>query len=407
MDKGKVKEFKIYDVYDADGQLRAHIEPPFAIRRHLPSVNWYLRDSNFNIDFSKGAVASAIFLNSEMHQPVDGVVGVDLSFIRNLVSITGPVDVLDYKETVNADNFYQVTQSHAEKDFFPGSTQKKDFLRSFYNSLSTTLNDNKKISYLSLLNVLAKSIYEKHVIFAFNNPNQQAIFSVNGWSSSLTDDRKEENGNINDFIGVNEANLGANKVNYFITRSLSQKVNISEDGTVSESLTIAIKNTAEESLLEKGIYKNYLRIITPLNSKLKTIVIDGKEQKIIDAIIDPAVYEKKNFKAPVGFEVQKENQGKNTIYGFLVILNQKDLKTIQIQYDLDEKIDLTKNETNYSLKVFKQPGIDTFPYEFSLSYPENLLFVKGSAEIKNEGNKSIFSSQITQDLVITVNLSPK
>jgi len=31
VDKGKITNFKIYDVYDADGQLKNHIEPPFAI----------------------------------------------------------------------------------------------------------------------------------------------------------------------------------------------------------------------------------------------------------------------------------------------------------------------------------------------------------------------------------------
>lgn len=407
INKGKISEFKIYDVYDADGQLRAHIEPPYPIRRYLPSVHWYLRDSNFNVDFANGAVASAIFLNSEMHQPVDGVIGVDLSFIKNLLIATGPVEVLDYKESVNSDNFYQITQSHVEKDFFPGSTQKKDFLRSFYNSLSANLNGNKKISYLSLLNIFASSIYEKHVLFAFNNPNQQATFSVNGWSSSLTDDRKEGDGVINDFIGVNEANLGANKVNYFVTRSISQKVNILDNGSVSEDLIIAIKNTAEKSPSEKGIYKNYLRVITPLNSKLKSIIINGKEQKIISAITDPALYEKKNFVAPNGLEIQKENQGKNTIYGFLINLEPGELKTIQIQYDLDKRMDLSKNEINYSLKVFKQPGIETIPYEFSLTFPENLTFVKGSTEVKNQGDKAIFSSQITKDTEITVSLSPK
>lgn len=407
LDKGKIQNFKIYDVYDADGQLKAHVEPPFPIRRHLPSVHWYLRDSNFNIDFSKGAVASAIFLNSEMHQPVDGVIGVDLSFIKNLLLIAGPVIVSDYRETVSADNFYQITQSHVEKDFFPGSTQKKDFLRSFYNSLQLSLNENKQISYLSLFNTLANSIYEKHVLFAFNNPNKQALFAVNGWSSALIDDRKNKDDSINDFIGINEANLGANKVNYFITRSLSQKVNILDDGTVSEDLTIAIKNTAEKNTSTKGNYKNYLRIIVPFNTELKKIIIDAKEQKIINAVVDPAVYEKKNFIPPVGLEVYKEEQGKNTIYGFLVNLDAQDLRTIQIQYNLDEKLDLSSKQTNYSLKIFKQPGVDLFPYEFSLHYPESIGIVKSSEDIKNQEGKSIFSSQITRDREITVSLSPK
>ena len=407
LNKGKIQNFKIYDVYDADGQLRAHIEPPYPIRRHLPSVHWYLRDSNFDVDFSKGAVASAIFLNSEMHQPVDGVIGVDLSFIRNLLLITGPITVSDYNETVNADNFYQITQAHVEKDFFPGSTQKKDFLRSFYNFLQIKLTETKQISYLSLFNVFANSVYEKHVMFAFNNPNQQALFAVNGWSSSLIDDRKENPGDINDFIGINEANLGANKVNYFISRSLSQKVNILDDGTISEDLTIAIKNTAEKSTLVKQNYKNYLRIIIPFNAKLKKIIIDEKEQTVVDAVVDPAIYEKKKFTPPAGLEVYRQNQGNNTVYGFLIDIQAQDLKIIQVQYDLDKKLDLSNKETNYSLKIFKQPGVDFLPYEFSLSYPKSLGFVKGSEGIKDDGTKSLFSSQILRDTKVTLSLSPK
>lgn len=404
--KGKVQSFKIYDVYDADGQLKAHIEPPFAIRRYLPSVHWYLRDSNFNVDFSKGAVASAIFLNSEMHQQVDGIIGVDLSFIKNLLLITGPITVSDYKETVNADNFYQITQSHAEKDFFPGSTQKKDFLKSFYNSLQASLSENNSISYLSLFNTFANSIYEKHVLFAFNNPNEQALFSVNGWSSSLVDDRKNEPENLNDFIGINEANLGANKVNYYISRSISQKVNISKEGVVSEELNIALKNTADAQMKERGAYKNYLRIIVPKNTKLTKITIDEKEQKIIDAIVDPAVYEKKNFATPSALEVYKERQVENDIYGFLVNLEAQALKTIKIEYELDKKVDLSK-ESLYSLKFFKQPGIDFIPFEFSLSYPEDLRVVTVSQDVKQDMEKVFYSKQITRDTDIRVNFSPK
>jgi coenzyme F420-reducing hydrogenase beta subunit len=56
--------------------------------RHIQSEGIFrqcigiMRDSNFNVDFSKGAVASAVFLNTEMQQTVDGVIGVDLSFVQ-------------------------------------------------------------------------------------------------------------------------------------------------------------------------------------------------------------------------------------------------------------------------------------------------------------------------------------
>jgi Protein of unknown function (DUF4012) len=127
LDKGKIVDFTIHDVYDADGQLKGHIEPPFPIRRYLPSAHWYLRDSNFDVDFLKNASQVAFFLQLETNQPVDGVIGVDLSFVKALIAASGSVFVPSYKETVTADNFFLLTEDHAEKNFFPGSTQKKRF----------------------------------------------------------------------------------------------------------------------------------------------------------------------------------------------------------------------------------------------------------------------------------------
>lgn len=407
LNKGKVLSFKIYDVYDADGQLKAHVEPPFAIRRYLPSAHWYLRDSNFNVDFSKGAIASVIFLNSEMHQSVDGVIGVDLSFIKSLLTVIGKVEVNDYKQTVDSDNFFQVIQSHVQNDFFPGSTQKKDFLKSFYTSLQLKIANNKNISYFNLLKIFSNSIYEKHILFAFNNQNQQTSFAVNGLSSALIDERATDDTNINDFIGISEANLGVDKVNYYMTRSLSQSVSIKDDGSILENLTLAIKNTAKASAWTGGHYKNYLRIILPLETSIKKISIDGKEQKIIPAVTDPVVYEKKNFTPLPGLEVEKANQGGKTVYGFLVNLSPQDLRTIQIEYELRQKLNQAKSDFTYSLKIFKQPGIDFFPYDLSLNFPANLMVVKSSEEIKNNTQKSILSTQITRDREVRINLAPK
>jgi hypothetical protein len=407
VNKGRIVSFNIYDVYDADGQLKGHVEPPYPIRRYLPSLHWYLRDSNFNVDFSKGAIASAVFLNTEMHQTVDGVIGVDLSFVKNILSVTGPIKVADYNQTVNADNFFQIAQTHAEKDFFPGSTQKKDFLRTFYGSLQTKLSGGKGISYLPLLQAVSESIYEKHILFAFNNVNEQAAFAINGWSSALVDERQSSVSTINDFIGINEANLGADKDNYYISRTVSQNVSIKSDGTIGENLTINFKNSAKNNSLLGGVYKNYLRFILPLNTSVSKIQIDGKDQKIIPAITDPAVYEKKGFVAPDGLEVQKEDQGQNTIYGFLVNIQPQESRSITIEYVLPQKINLSQPEISYNLKLFKQPGVDFYPYNFSLNFPSSFKTLDSSSDVKTNGNVPALSTQITRDREVSVDLTAK
>jgi hypothetical protein len=406
INKGKMTDFNIYDVYDADGQLRGHIEPPYPIRRYQPSLHWYLRDSNFNVDFSKGAIASAVFLDTEMHQTVDGVIGVDLSFVRNILSAVGPVNVPDYGQTVNADNFFQIAQSHAQTDFFPGSTQKKDFLRTFYNNLQTKLSQEKEIPYLPILQAVSKSIFEKHVLFAFNNANEQAAFAINGWSSALVDNRPTGDSIINDFIGFNEANLGANKVNYYISRTVSQSVSIKSDGTIGEVLTVNFKNSAKVNSSFGGVYKNYLRFILPINASISKIQIDGKDQKIIQAITDPSVYEKKGFIAPDGLEVQEDNQGQNALYGFLVNVQPQGTKAVRIEYVLAQKISPSLPEISYNLKIFKQPGVDSYPYNFSLNLP-GFKTLNSSSDIKTNGSTVSLSTQITRDREVSVDLTAK
>jgi hypothetical protein len=407
VNKGKIAGFNIYDVYDADGQLKGHIEPPYPVRRYLSTEHWFLRDSNFNVDFSKGAISSALFLNTEMHQSVDGIVGVDLSFVKSILSVLGPVKVSDYNQTVTVDNFYQITQAQTEKDFFPGSAQKKDFLSSLYNSLELKISEAKNIPYLSLIQAVTKAIYEKHILFAFNNASEQATFSVNGWSSALVDERPTSDSIINDFIGVDESNMGGNKVNYYVSRNMSQKTSIDDKGNINESLGLNIKNSSPTALNAAGIYKNYLRFILPLNANLLSVQIDGKEQKIVPAITDPAIYEKKGFVAPDGLEVQKEDQGPNTIYGFLVNVQPQETESIRIAYVLAQQINVAQPEIDYNLKVFKQPGVDSYNYDYSLDFPSSFKVLNASQDVKASENTTLLSTQITRDREVSVGLVAK
>ena len=342
-----------------------------------------------------------------MQQAVDGVIGVDLSFIKNLLTVIGPVNVPDYNQTVRSDNFYQVTQAHSQDNFFPGSTQKKDFLTSFYSALQNKIAGQKNLSYLSLAQALIQSINEKHVLFAFNNASEQAAFAVNGWSSALVQDTSSSNSLVDDFVGIDEANLGGNKVNYSIARSVSQSVTMNSDKNIDEALTVAFKNSASQNLGDKGIYKNYLRFILPLNATISSIQIDNQEQKIIPAITDPTIYEKKGFVPPSGLEMQREDQSGKTTYGFLVTIPPQALKTIKVNYTLAQKINVSQPQLGYQLKIFKQPGIDFMPYDLTLNFPANLKIVNSDSDVKSSGQTAILSTQIVEDREVLINLASK
>ncbi|MBI4089306.1 MAG: DUF4012 domain-containing protein [Candidatus Levybacteria bacterium] len=395
LNKGKITDFSIHDVYDADGQLRGHVEPPFAIRRYLPSVHLYLRDSNFEIDFVKSASLASNILNAETGEKVAGVIAIDTSFIKNILRVIGPVNVPDYKEIITADNFFELTQKHTEKDFFPGSTQKKDFLRSLYGAMQTKFVSGN-VSYFPLIQAISDSLVQKHLILTVNN-DLQNILAVNGWSSSLLDKRKDDPLIINDFLGINEANLGANKANFFIKRKLSQRLTLAEEGTVEESVSISYFNSSIPNKWPGGDYKNYLRIIAPKNSLLSEILVDGERQMIVPAITDPETYEKKGFLPPQGLEVETAYESNKNIYGFLVIVPAGKLKTITVKYNFQNGISENQSSFNYSHKLFKQSGTEDYPFEFSLTYPKTYKIISRPEELKVEGHIVSFSKNISRD----------
>ena len=405
LDKGKIIEFSIHDVYDADGQLKGHVEPPYPLRRYLPSAHWYLRDSNFDVDFVKGASASALFLNLETGKKADGVIGIDISFVKNILSFIGQVYVSDYKETVNSDNLFQITQTHAEKGFFPGSTQKKDFLRSLFKAIEENVSSKKNIPYFALARSIEKGITQKHLLFAFANPGIQDIFTVNNYSGALWDNRIEEKASINDFLGVSEANLGVNKANFFIERKISQNMNIDGKGNVLGEATVFYKNNSVA--WPGGDYKNYLRIILPLGSELSSISIDNSSVSQVAAITNPSIYEDKSFIPPNGLEVEKTIENNKTIYGFLTIIPAGASRTIVINYKLPKVLSLSLSNFSYDLKVFKQPGTDVYPYSFSISYPENFRLIKSTSGATSKENKASFFVDLDRDIDLTSSFGQK
>ncbi len=403
---GKFKEFTIHDVYDADGLLKGHVEPPFVIRRYLPLVHLYLRDSNFDIDFVKSAQKASFMLTAETGDKVDGVIGVDLSLVQKIIGATGIIYVPSYNEKVTQDNFFLLTEQHAEKNFFAGSTQKKEFLSALFTALQDKLSSQHGGSYEHLIDAGLTGIEEKHLLFAFSDPSVQAPFSVSGLSSALLDNRKEDKATLNDFLGINEANIGIDKVNYFIQRNVTHKVVVTDKGQVKESVRLTFANTSKGQW-PGGDYKNYLRFIVPTGASLDSVTIDGQDQKILPAVTDPLVYEAKYFTAPKGLEVEKTEEGGKSVWGFLVTVPVSSSKTVVISYTLSQAVDLSQAISHYSLQLFKQPGVDALPYSVELSYLQGFSLLSSSKNIGSTTNVVVWNSDVRKDDILDFSFAKK
>ncbi|OGH51294.1 MAG: hypothetical protein A3G13_02710 [Candidatus Levybacteria bacterium RIFCSPLOWO2_12_FULL_37_7] len=372
--KGKMEGFSIEDVYEADGKLKGHIDPPEFLQKYMGIKHLFLRDSNYNIDFPKAATVSAFIFKQETGVDIDGVIGIDVSVVKQILKAIGEVKVLDYNKTVTEENVYWLTQEYAENFFFPGSTQKKNFIASLFIAIQNKIATLH--SYTQLLDALYLSIAEKHILFAFLDKDMQRPFSVAGVSSAIPATVYERENEIQDFVGINESNIGGNKANYFVQRKVDLLTTLSKEGSVSGKLKINYKNIAEPNTKEID-YKFYVRFILPKKSELLSIGIDDKTQGFV-------LSNEQQIKNKEGIEVEKYEQGEKTVYGFYLTVPSSSEKKVVITYRLKNTPQIGKI-VSYKLRIFKQPGTEEDIWSASFVYPNTFtLFKKDDRMITGE-----------------------
>lgn len=345
--RGRIIDFQIEDVYTADGQLKGHVDPPSPIRKFLSQPHFFLRDSNFDPDFAASAVRAAWFLQKEMGNTVDGVIGVNLFFVQKLLRVLGPVRILEFNnEQITADNFFLKAQFYSQNNFFPGSTQKKDFLQAVTNNLFTKLSFDNNSSWIQLLPVVRQSLDEKNITFFFFDEASQKLVEQKGWAGRIVEVKCNTNESVQqtfpaaascypDYIAVNEANLGVNKANFFVSKSVAVGKNIDTSGKITTTITLSYENANTPEVFGSTTYTSYVRILVPLGSVLSSVTLNLVPLSSADVDIEPYGLDKTSF-------------------GFLIRIAPENKGIVEITYILPYQ--MKTEDGSYQLLIQKQPG---------------------------------------------------
>lgn len=391
---GKMTKIEIQDVYELDGQLKNHIEPPFIVRRYL-QPHLYLRDSNFHLNFQEGASTSAKIYNLETGREPDGVIAINLEVLRKTMEVTGPIALPSYNVTVTKDTISQFLQNTIQENFFPGSTQKKDVLNSLFTQLLEKSAKNQKFN-IEMLKLLPEMLEEKNVLISLRDESIQKIFSANGYAGEQIDPRPRNTKTIQDFLYINEANIGVNKVNAAVSRDVQYEAIIGQ-GKLNSIATLNLTNNSPTN-----DYTVYLQIAVPKLSTVKQITIDGVRQQLISAIVDPQVYEAKDFIKPEGLEVEVYSKNNFTQIAFIAVAKIGKKTAIEVEYENGAGKNLS-SIVNYSLMTIKQPGTNPYKLTTTIDYPEGYTPIATAADMfgKNFLEKA---TTIRKDFITNVTL---
>ncbi len=340
-----LNNIQFQDIYVPDGQLIGHVDPPMPVQQSFQQGWWKLRDSNYDPDFNIAGEQIAWFF-SQANEPVDGLIAINLPLAGKILEITGPIKLVDYPETITSENLYSLAQMYAEVNFFPGSTQKRDFLGAVGKELVARLKAIKPVQIIKLGKLIYSQLKTHQILVWFKDPQLQKEIQFRGWDGGLGSSANT------DYLYIIDTNLGANKANCCVTRSVDHQIT-----GLESKLQINYQNTGQfhnptPPVFWGGDYNNFVRVILPENTEIKNIIVNNQTLEFTKAYVwqSKIEYEKYIIETRPGF----------TVIGFWAFTPAGETTSAIINYSRE-----AGSRSAGQILVKRQPGLDSFHYSLS------------------------------------------
>lgn len=385
IENGKLVSFEVSNVYQAEGQLKGQVEPPQKIKEVLGENVWYFRDSNWDPDFSASAQRAIWFLDKEMKVSADGVLAVNLKVFKNILAKLGEITLVDYQgEKINTENLESKAVQFSDQEF----------MVSLANAVFEKVKTLDPQEFINIEGVIFSSLETKEMLFYSNDPVVEKGIVDLGWDGNLRNYQpKVESFNVfSDYLFINEANLGVNKVNFVMKRAVNHEIKIDDFGKVEEKLTIEYENQSPSDNWPFGNYRNYLRIYLSQGAKLSSALVTDTENNGIWVPVESSLQE------------VFDEHGK-TIFAFMLNIPAKSTKRLEVTYNLENGLDLSKKINSYLLLVQKQSGSYSDVYNLTFESSKELVPLRVIPKAIVDNGKLIIGEKITKDKIFQIDLA--
>jgi len=386
LDKGKIKELNIDDIYNPDGQLDVKdikFDPDITLAEILKEDRAYIRNSNWDPDFRQSSEKILKLFFAATGQNFDGVIGVDLKFAESLLKVTGPVFLTAYNEEISAANMYERAQFHSEFNYKDGSDQKKSFLTVLGSKLLERVFSLEQKDMPLLLNEMSSLFLSKDILVYLPNTRVGSLFNKYGWDGSMRAYDK-------DYLYVVNSNVGGTKANYYVKNFMDYKVTSqTRDGVLRGELALTYEHTGVDSSWPSGPYTNYVRIYVPSDAKLTGAKVNTNN------VFDDEVFE----------DIVESAEGNYKYFSYLLKVEPTQRTTLTISYDLSRSAFIDKGTEDYSLVWQKQPGTANDGRAFNFVPPFGINIESVSANVTTKDNVAAVADTINSDSRFQINFA--
>lgn len=293
VDKGRLAALDFADSYQLYSDQNSYPPAPAPMRQHMGIELLVTRDANWSPDFPTSAQMVRALYAQETGVEVDGIFAIDLNAVKLLVSALGELQVEGADTPITGDNIEQQVILFWEKPIGSDSVlgeqwdmewfdQRKDFVPAIAKAALERVQSGAA-DYGALLAAAQQAMDARSIQGWVDNPQVQSVLSAAHWDGGLQPAAGA------DFLAVVDTNMGYNKVDAAIERSLAYSVTwpqASEAGVDSRALaTVTITYTHPVTTPDPGCdpaprygttyadmiarcYFNYVRVYVPAGSEL-------------------------------------------------------------------------------------------------------------------------------------------
>ena len=398
--RGKIEQITIRDSYDFDKFTVDHPFAPDPMQQHMGIILWTTRDGNWSPDFPTAARETVELFNLENPEPISGTVAFDMFALPPLVEAVGPLHLPDLGEPITGQTVLDLLRESWGPEVPEGMTwdewrkragrdgvsewweHRKDMIGLLAKALLSRLQGQGDFSNLgALLQAVMRIQRERHLMVNVGTPEVQKLVRALGLDGAVRDE------GASDYLLALDTNMGYNKVNYYVTRSLDYEVTLADEDAPRSRLTINWHNptpaldvcnqrpkfAVSYDDMARGCYWNFVRVYVP------------EESRFLGA---------SGFTETVTSHVELD---KLVISSFLLV-PAAERRTVQLEYQLPPL-----DEDEYRLLVQKQPGSDAVPLRVTVILPLGAELVFASPQPSAvEGRQVQFATNIREDRTLVV-----
>ncbi|MBM4406689.1 MAG: DUF4012 domain-containing protein [Chloroflexi bacterium] len=397
-DQGVMTELTFWDTLDVDAITTAPPLPPQGLLETIWAGAWLFRDASWFPDFPETARAMERYFQMDRPREFAGVIGLNQWGVQEILRALGPI-TLPSGQVMTQETFVTLMEDGTDAE---GRAFMDTILQASLNRLQ---EEPSPFLLASLFLGLNRSLEQKHLLLAFHEPALRAMAERNRWNGDLRDVE-------GDYLMAVDSNVGFNKVNRNITRSLKYDLALTPTGgearleivytnksRISGSSGCAVQSgpvpVESYAILKNACYWNFLRVYVPIGSSLAGASPFPMPQG--------ALYRRVGYNDIEETSRTYQENDKQVYAGFFTV-PEGQTRSVAFHYSIPKSAMLVQgNLLTYRLTIQKQPGLQAEPVTIAVSLPDGYRLRSSSATpISQEDRTLLYSFSLDTDKELTV-----